>query len=171
MQCLEEALKSDAKEGLNWIREEENRKYEMLLEPVGKLLLSKIPNDFPVPDNAVSGYQYVVEGDGSDGGCVIGCVRALAVAAGEEQLWKPLNLAVMKACSEETRVECRRAGLICLDSLTKNLGEEYMVLLPEILPVLAELLEDTNDEVASLAKEVLSYAEELTGENLEETLR
>ena len=53
----------------------------------------------------------------------------------------------------------------------KALGEEYMVLLPENLPALAELLEDTSEEVANLTREVVALAEELTGESLEESLR
>jgi U3 small nucleolar RNA-associated protein 10 len=65
----------------------------------------------------------------------------------------------------------RHAGLVCLLSLMKSLGEEYMVLLPECLPVLSELLEDSNEDVAGLARDIITLAEELLGESLEETLR
>jgi hypothetical protein len=169
--CLEESLRADAYEGGNWIRADENQKYETLLEPLGKLLLSRIPSEFPLPEKIENGFEYIVEGSGLDGGSVVGCLTALASAGGDEQLWKPLNHAVLTACGEEGRAECRRAGLVCLLTLMKTLGEEYMVLLPENLPVLAELLEDSNEEVGSLAKEVVTLAEELIGESLEDSLR
>ena len=53
----------------------------------------------------------------------------------------------------------------------KSLGEEYMVLLPECLPILAELLEDNDEEVAGLAQDCISLGEELLGESLEDSLR
>ena len=58
---------------------------------------------------------------------------------------------------------------MCLLELLKSLGEEYnMVLLPENLPVLVELLEDSNEEVASLAS--VAMVAELIGERLEDSL-
>ena len=91
----------------------------------------------------------------------------MAAAGGNEQLWTPLNHAVLKACDDESRSDIRRA--VCLFELMKSIGEECMVLLPENLPALAELLEDSNEEVANLAKEVVTKAEELIGESLEDS--
>lgn len=166
---LENSLRADAFQGGSWIREDDGQKYESLLKPLGKLLLSRIPAEFPVPDDVTDTYQYVVEG--LDGGSVIGCLTSLAAAGGNEQLWKPLNHAILQACGDESRSEVRRAGVVCLLELMKSLGEEYMVLLPENLPLLAELLEDSNEDVASLAKEVVTLAEDLIGESLEDNLR
>ena len=45
-----------------------------------------------------------------------------------------------------------------------------MVLLPECLPVLSEMLED-EDEIAGMAKECVRQGEELLGESLEDSLR
>ena len=65
---LEDALRADAYQGGSWIRADENRKYETLLEPLGKLLLSRIPADFPVPSNVTDSYKYFVEDmDGGSG--------------------------------------------------------------------------------------------------------
>jgi len=167
---LEHALRADAYQGGKWIRADDNRKYEDLLDPLGKLLRAFVPDYFPVPTDTMEDvFAYIVDGLG--GGSVVGCLTALGLAGGNEQLWKPLNHAVLQACGDESRSEVRRAGLTCLLELMKSLGEEYMVLLPENLPVLAELLEDTNEEVASLAKEVVTLAEELIGESLEDSLR
>ena len=148
-----------------------------MLEPLGKLLRARVPDNFPFTGTASTPGEdsfatVVVEGPNGDGaGSVVGCLAALGAAGGNEQLWKPLNHVVLKACGDEHRSEVRRAGLVCLLELMKSLGEEYMVLLPENLPVLAELLEDTNEEVASLARQVVTLAEELTGESLEDSLR
>ena len=98
-------------------------------------------------------------------------------SGGNEQLWKPLNQVMMEACSgggdnnNENRSEVRRAGLLCLLELIKSLGDEYIVLLPENLPLLSELLEDSNEDVARLARDVVTQAEELLGESLEDSLR
>lgn len=172
--CLEFSLRADAQDGGKWIRADDGKRYRSLLEPFGQLLQSKVPPDFPTADESGTPFQELVLG-GADTvagpGSVNGCVTALASAAGNEQLWKPLNYAVLDACSNSSRSEVRKAGLSCLLSLTKSLGEEYMVLLPECLPVLAELLEDNDEEVAGLAQDCISLAEDLLGESLEDSLR
>jgi U3 small nucleolar RNA-associated protein 10 len=46
-----------------------------------------------------------------------------------------------------------------------------MVLIPECLPILSELLEDSDEEVAGIAQECISQSEELLGESLQDSLR
>jgi len=140
------------------------------------LLLAQVPKKLDISTDSVSvesnasSYQKLVQGVGtSDHGNVAGCLSSLATAAGNEQLWKPLNLAVLEACSHK-RTEVRKAGISCLLSIIDTIGEEYMVLLPECLPVLSELLED-EEEIAGMAKECVRQSEELLGESLEESLR
>lgn len=182
--CVESALKADAFEGGNWIRADDNQRYNLILSPLTKLLQAKIPSNFPLElalgedrdklnnDNNVSAFEKLVQGDlTTDKASVVSTLTALAAAAGNDQLWKPLNYAVIDACSNEHRVEVRKAGVNCLLALLQLLGEEYMVLLPECLPILSELLEDSDEEIASLAKECISLGEELLGESLEESLR
>lgn len=175
LSCLEYSLRADAQDGGKWIRaSDDGQRYRSVLEPLGQLLQAKVPAEFRVTDESSTPYQELVQG-GTDAvagpGSVIGCVTALASAAGNEQLWKPLNYAVLDACSNRNRSEVRKAGLSCLLSLIKSLGEEYMVLLPECLPVLAELLEDNDEEVAGLAQDCITLGEELLGESLEDSLR
>ena len=176
--CLESALKADAHEGGDWTRGDDNQRYNMILSHLGKLLMAHVPKDLPVSSDlserenaATSSYQKLVEGQGTlEQGNVAGCLTALATAAGNEQLWKPLNFAVLEACSHK-RSEVRRAGISCLLSIIETVGEEYMVLLPECLPVLSELLEDGDEEIAGMAKECVRQGEELLGESLEDSLR
>ena len=57
----------------------------------------------------------------------------------------------------------------CTHSNIQSLAE-YLVLLPECLPFLSELLEDANSDVESQCRRVLKLAEELSGEDLDHFL-
>ena len=174
LSCMEFALRADAQNGGKWIRTDDGQRYRSLLEPMGKLLQAKVPSDYPVDGGVESPFhQLVLGGDeaASGSGSVVDCLTALAGAAGNEQLWKPLNYAILDACGNRRRSEVRKAGLECLLSVMRALGEEYMVLLPECLPILAELLEDNDEEVAGLAQDCISLGEDLLGESLEESIR
>jgi len=174
--CLEYALKADAHEGGDWTRGDDNQRYNMILNHLGKLLLAQVPKDISITSDlnskeqaSTSTYQQLVQGVGTlEYGNVVGCVTSLAAAAGNEQLWKPLNFAVLEACGHK-RSEVRKAGITCLLSIVETIGEEYMVLLPECLPVLSELLED-EDEIAGMTKEVIQLGEDLLGESLSSSL-
>ena len=165
--CLTYSLQADAHEGGKWVRDSDQQRFDTLLEPLSKLLQARIPTQ---ADSTVT-YSRVVQGKNSEDGNVVDCLVALASAAGDEQLWKPLNHSVLQACSNESRLEVRRSGITCLHALIRSVGEEYMVLIPECLPVLSELLEDGDEEVAGLAQDCISLSEELLGESLEENLR
>jgi U3 small nucleolar RNA-associated protein 10 len=162
---LEVSLRWDAHNGGAWIREMDSQRFDALLRPLGKLIQCHLPSNQP---NAL--YDRIVRGMSSSCGSVVGCIVALASAAGDEQLWKPLNHVVLQACSNRSRAEVRKAGVFCLFSLVKCIGEEYMVLIPECLPVLAELLEDSDEEVAGLAQDCIALSEELLGESLQDSL-
>lgn len=164
--CLEVALRSDAHAGGSWIREGGSQRFNLLLKPLGKLLQCRI--QFEVTSS--TSYQTIVQGSNTDAGSVVDCIVALASAAGDEQLWKPLNHAVLEACSNESRAEVRKAGVMCLQSLIRSIGEEYMVLIPECLPVLSELLEDSDEDIAGLAQDCITLSEEFLGESLQDSL-
>jgi hypothetical protein len=168
--CLEESLKCNSQDGKHWIYTAENRKCELLLAPLGKLLFAR------VGDGVDNGYHDIIEGylpsmAQSSSSSVIDCINALAQASGSEQLWKSINHVLLRACSDEKRTECRRAGLSCLLLNLRSIGEEYMFLLPEILPILAELMEDSSEEIANLAKEVANVASDLEETDVMEKLR
>ena len=177
--CLESSLKADAHEGGNWIRGDDGQRHALILEPLGKLLHAKLPTDMPVITNvgesksmAITSYANIIQGIGTlDYGSVSRCIVALAMAAGDERMWKPINQALLQACENNDRPEVRRAGVHCLKSVMESIGEEYMVLLPECLPALSELLEDEDEMIAGLARECITLGEELLGESLQESLR
>eukprot|EP00559_Dactyliosolen_fragilissimus_P007068 CAMPEP_0184859192 /NCGR_PEP_ID=MMETSP0580-20130426/4196_1 /TAXON_ID=1118495 /ORGANISM="Dactyliosolen fragilissimus" /LENGTH=2583 /DNA_ID=CAMNT_0027355677 /DNA_START=18 /DNA_END=7769 /DNA_ORIENTATION=+ len=176
--CLESTFKADAHDGGNWIRSEDGERFAMIVTPLGKLLEAKIPPELGLTtfsertDNSISPYKMFVQGiNTEDNGNVVSCLVALAAAAGNEQMWKPLNHSILEACGHSSRSEVRKAGITALLSMIQTLGEEYMVLLPECLPVLSELLEDEDEETISLTKECIKLSEDLLGESLEDTLR
>merc|ERR1712087_245433 len=132
--CLEYALKADAHEGGDWTRGDDNQRYNMILNHLGKLLLAKVPKDIYLTSNltpkeqaSTSAYQQLIQGEGTlEHGNIVGCLTALAAAAGNEQLWKPLNFSVLEACGHK-RSEVRKTGISCLLSIIETIGEEYMV--------------------------------------------
>ncbi len=164
--CLNHSLRADAREGGAWTRDTESQRYERLLVPLGNLLQCQLARD-----SSDYSYEMLVQGEGVQSGSVVQCIVSLATAAGDERLWKPLNHAVLQACSNEERPEVRKAGVSCLLSLIHSIGEEYMVLIPECLPVLSELLEDSDEEIAGLAQACITQSEELLGESLQDSLR
>ncbi len=176
--CLETALNADAHEGGNWIRGDDGQVYTNILQPLTKLLCAIVPQDchiLPLRKNEskpTSAYERLVQGIATeDHGSVSSCITSLAAAAGNEQMWKPLNHSLLEICGDEKRPEVRKSGVKTLLSIIHALGEEYMVLLPECLPVLSELLEDEDEDIVALAKECVQQGEELLGESLEDNLR
>ena len=175
--CLESALKADAHEGGNWIRGDGGQRYTMILQPLSKLISADVPQDSDILPRlgesieSISAYRRLIEGATTeDHGNVVSCLASLAAAAGNEQMWKPLNHSLLEACGNE-RSEVRKSGVTALLSIIHTLGEEYMILLPECLPVLSELLEDEDEDIVALAKECVQQGEELLGESLEDSLR
>lgn len=97
-------------------------------------------------------------------------LTGLAVAVGKDLLWKPLNHKVLLAMRDK-RKAVRMAAVKTLHALFSEVGEEYLLLLPECLPFLSELMEDDTREVTSLAAAAIRFMEELSGEKLEAYLQ
>ncbi|KAI8846073.1 hypothetical protein BC829DRAFT_419419 [Chytridium lagenaria] len=96
---------------------------------------------------------------------IVPCVGHLAVAAGKEVYWKPLNKYILN----KSRSEDYMVRLVCVRILTEfysKLGEEFLVLLPETVPFLAELMEDTEEEVQKACQELSTEIKKHLGEDL-----
>ncbi|XP_071732709.1 uncharacterized protein At3g06530 isoform X2 [Rutidosis leptorrhynchoides] len=100
---------------------------------------------------------------------LVSCVGQMAVTSASDVLWKPLNHEVLMQTRSEN-VRTRILGLKIVKYLVKNLSEEYVVLIPETIPFLGELLEDVEPKVKSLAQEIMKDMEAATGESLREYL-
>lgn len=104
------------------------------------------------------------------GKAAVACLTQLAVTAGNDAYWKPLNhQALMATRSASIRTRC--LGLEVVAQMVERLREEYLVLLPETIPFLAELLEDTEVAVEARAQEVVKQLEEVSGEKLDQYLK
>ncbi|XP_030533160.1 uncharacterized protein At3g06530 isoform X1 [Rhodamnia argentea] len=100
---------------------------------------------------------------------VVICTGQMAVTAGSDLLWKPLNHEVLMQTRSE-KVRSRILGLRIVKYLLENLKEEYLIFLPETIPFLGELLEDVEPTVKSLAQEILKEMESMSGESLRQYL-
>ncbi|BBM97494.1 U3 small nucleolar RNA-associated protein 10 [Marchantia polymorpha subsp. ruderalis] len=132
-------------------------RFEQLLEPV----VTQIGVDPPTALSTTKHVPTVSEMDDT----IVSCLGQMALTAGSDLLWKPLNHEVLM----KTRMiheRCRLLGLRVVKFLAEHLKEEYLVLLPETIPFLAELLEDEELTVVAKTQEVVKLLEDLSGEDL-----
>ena len=94
------------------------------------------------------------------------CIAQFAVAAGDETYWKTMNHQICLK-TRHSSSQIRLAALKVVQELNHKLGEEYLTLLPEIIPFLAELMEDESFEVEQKCQQVISEMEEVLGESLQ----
>ncbi|KAG4402850.1 hypothetical protein GLYMA_02G290200v4 [Glycine max] len=97
------------------------------------------------------------------------CIGQMAVTAGSDLLWKPLNHEVLMQTRSE-KLRAKILGLRIVKYFVENLKEEYLVFIAETIPFLGELLEDVELSVKSLAQEILQEMESLSGESLRQYL-
>lgn len=65
----------------------------------------------------------------------------------------------------------RRRAVAVISGLASRLAEEYLLLLPEALPFLAELLEDPEPILQSATQALVAQLQALSGESLEAYLK
>ncbi|XP_078352830.1 HEAT repeat-containing protein 1-like isoform X2 [Oculina patagonica] len=94
------------------------------------------------------------------------CLAQFAVASGSDAQWKPLNYQVLLKTRHGSAM-VRLAALKVLEGFHARLGEDFMVLLPETIPFLAELMEDECFEVEQQCQHVISEIEQVLGEPLQ----
>ncbi|PYH84264.1 SSU processome component Utp10 [Aspergillus uvarum CBS 121591] len=108
-------------------------------------------------------------------------ITELAVAADSTDNHKELNTALMrllrpsagpsgKAAAGGENPHTRLAALKAEQSLTEQLGEEWLALLPEMLPYISELMEDEDENVEREVRKWVKQIEEVLGERLDDML-
>ncbi|KAK3217661.1 hypothetical protein Dsin_011631 [Dipteronia sinensis] len=135
--------------------------FQALLKPIVTQLVVEPPADLEEHLNVPS----VKEVDD----LVVVCIGQMAVTAGTDLLWKPLNHEVLMQTRSE-KVRSRILGLRIVKYFLENLKEEYLVLLAETIPFLGELLEDVELPVKSLAQDIVKEMESMSGESLRQYL-
>lgn len=94
------------------------------------------------------------------------CIAQFAVATADDTLWKQLNYQVLL----KTRHDSPQIRLIALETLceiARKLGEDFLPLLPETVPFIAELLEDEDEAVEKACTKSVQELEEILGEPLQ----
>lgn len=94
------------------------------------------------------------------------CVGQFSVALADDSQWKTLNYQILlKTRHPDSKV--RFSSLLMLMEVASKLKENYMVLLPETIPFLAELMEDECEEVEQQVQKVVQEMENILGEPLQ----
>ncbi len=65
----------------------------------------------------------------------------------------------------------RLRAVAAVEGLVGRMREEYLLLLPETIPFVAELLEDPEHQVRNVTQRLIKTLEELSGESLEQYLQ
>jgi len=81
-----------------------------------------------------------------------------------------MNAILLKNMRSDDR-HTRLATVLCEQSLTRRLGEEWLGLLPEMLPFISELMEDDDEIVERECQRWKNGMEEILGESLEGMLQ
>ncbi|XP_066521731.1 HEAT repeat-containing protein 1 [Hoplias malabaricus] len=97
---------------------------------------------------------------------LVPCVAQFSVAMGDDSQWKVLNYQILLK-TRHSSPKVRFSALLMLLELAGKLRENYMVLLPETIPFLAELMEDECEEVEHQVQKVIQEMETILGEPLQ----
>ncbi|RMZ68626.1 hypothetical protein GMOD_00008352 [Pyrenophora seminiperda CCB06] len=102
---------------------------------------------------------------------VIPAITELAAASSSSmENHREMNAILFKNMRSDDR-HTRLATVLCEQSLTRRLGEEWLGLLPEMLPFISELMEDDDEFVERECQRWKNGMEEILGESLEGMLQ
>jgi U3 small nucleolar RNA-associated protein 10 len=94
---------------------------------------------------------------------------ALTHGVSSQDHLKTINSQVLMLLRGESQ-SAKTLAAKCERMLTQDLGEEWLALLPEMLPVIQELLEDDSDDVVRETRRWIRAVEEASGESMESML-
>nr|XP_034175529.1 HEAT repeat-containing protein 1 [Osmia lignaria]XP_034175531.1 HEAT repeat-containing protein 1 [Osmia lignaria]XP_034175532.1 HEAT repeat-containing protein 1 [Osmia lignaria] len=97
---------------------------------------------------------------------VVPCVAAFASAIPDDSLHKHLVYQTLLK-TRHTKPYVRSAALSAVVEIVRKLGEDFMPLLPETIPFIAELLEDEDEVTEKCAQNAVRTLEEILGEPLQ----
>ncbi|XP_043288104.1 HEAT repeat-containing protein 1 [Venturia canescens] len=97
---------------------------------------------------------------------IVPCVAAFAGAIQDDSLHKQLVYQTLLK-TRHTKPYVRSAALGALVEIARKLGEDFMPLLPETVPFLAELLEDEDESTEKIAQNAVRTLEDILGEPLQ----
>lgn len=101
---------------------------------------------------------------------VIPALTELAATADSANHHKKMNGAILQYMRSDNAA-VRLAAVQCEYSLTVRLGEEWLALLPEMLPFISELQEDDDELIEHETQRWIGKIEEILGESLNPMLQ
>lgn len=87
--------------------------------------------------------------------------------ATDDTLWKSLNYQILIK-TKSSLPQVRIGALETIVAIASKLGEDYLLLLPETIGSLAELLEDENEKVENAMKSAVQRLEDVLGQPIRE---
>jgi len=93
---------------------------------------------------------------------LIPALAQLAVTIADDKLWKPLNYQVCLVTRNSSPM-IRFAGLKTIEALYRKLRDELLILLPETVPFLAELMEDSAPQVEKQCQDLIAFIDTFLG--------
>lgn len=91
------------------------------------------------------------------------CIAHLMTAVSDSTLWKTLNYQLLLKTRHDSP-KVRFGSLQVLREVVNKMGDNYLVLLPESIPFLAEMMEDESSEVEQECQAVIIEMEKILGE-------
>jgi|TARA_B100000795_G_C22798623_1_gene440655 U3 small nucleolar RNA-associated protein 10 len=94
------------------------------------------------------------------------CIAQFASSVEDDNMRKTIHNKLL-ILTRNSAVQVRCETINTLKACFDQVGEDYLYLVPETLPFLAELLEDSDGKVERLAHSLKKQVEELSGEGLD----
>ena len=107
-----------------------------------------------------------VEGDETLTTALSACLTQLADSTEDDARWKYLNYQVL-LCLRNPSATIRGAVLDVVSSFVDAKGENYLSVLPDAVPFLAETLEDEEPHLEEATKSLISKMEEIFGQSVQ----
>ena len=102
---------------------------------------------------------------------LVPAVVELAKAANAADHQKELNGLLLKRLRHSTNTAERLALVQCQQALAEEVGEEWLAMLPEMLPLISELQEDSDEAIDRETTRWIHKIEEVLGESLDAMLQ
>lgn len=105
------------------------------------------------------------------GNSLVKAIVGLAETVSSPEQYKVINDSLLKHMQESCTVSEKIWAVKTMKNLYSKLGEEWVTMLPQLVPVLAELLEDDDESVEmEVRKNLVPVVEEVLGESLDRYL-
>lgn len=144
LKTLHKIFLHDSKDFIN------EHRFDILMQP----LVDQLQNPLVIEDESLTG-------------SLQSCLSQLALVTHNDTLWKRLNYQILLK-TRNNNPEIRIAAINCCVQMAQKLGEQFIPLLPETVPFIAELFEDEVERVEKSCRRGTQEIEKSLGISLQE---